>query len=44
MASRNADRKFVHLEHLLLRGAIFLIFLIELIRFVVYEVRHMLAE
>ncbi len=41
MASNNADRKFAHLEHLILRGAIFLIFLVELVRFLISEFRHL---
>jgi hypothetical protein len=41
MASSSADRKFAHLEYLILRGAIFLIFVVELARFLIYEFRHL---
>lgn len=41
MASTDVDRKFAHLEYLILRGAIFLIFVVELVRFLIYEFRHL---
>lgn len=41
MAATNVDRKFARLEYLLLRGAIFLIFVVELVRFLIYEFRHL---
>ena len=40
---KSVDYKFARLEYLILRGAIFLIFMVELVRFLIHEFRHLLS-